>query len=161
MTENENIRIRLVKKLTEKRLHIATAESLTGGMISEMITDVPGASGVLELGVCSYSNRIKHEVLNVPQDILDRFTEYSSETARAMAKGVRLAAGADIAVSTTGIAGPGGDLPGKPVGSVWIGISTAEGESAKEYHFTGSRDDVRRAAALEALSLAFQAAKKL
>lgn len=154
----ENIQTRLVKALTEKGQHIAAAESLTGGMISEMITAVPGASGVIELGICSYSNRIKNCILGVPQEILDEFTEYSSETACAMAEGVRKLSGADIAVSATGIAGPGGALPGKPVGSVWIGVSTQEGTRAKEYHFEGSRDEVRRQAAEAALVLALSAA---
>ncbi len=154
--EEKNVQTRLVECLLQKGMHIATAESLTGGMISEMITQVPGASGVIELGICSYSNRIKHLLLGVSEDTLETYTEYSLQTASEMAQGVRIAAGADIGISTTGIAGPGGAMPGKPVGSVWIGISTLDKTKSEEYHFSGSRDEVRAQAAQAALMLALE-----
>ncbi len=97
---------KLVDLLKEKGLKVATAESLTGGLVSERITSVAGVSEVFECGVCSYSNRIKHEVLGVPSEVLEKYTEYSAETAVEMAKGIRCISGADIGISTTGMAGP-------------------------------------------------------
>ena len=155
MSEQESIQKRLVELLRSRGLHIAAAESITAGMISSLIAEVPGASEVLELGICSYSNRIKHEVLGVSQDTLDKYTEYSIETAMEMADCVRRRAGADIAVSTTGIAGPGGGDAARPVGTVFIGISTGEMTRAYEYHFSGSRNEIRRSAAGKALEVAF------
>ncbi len=148
----------LVSILKSEKKKIATAESLTGGMVSEMLTAVPGASEVLECGVCSYSNRIKHEILGVSPKTLEMYTEYSIQTACEMAEGVRRLSGADIGVSTTGIAGPSGALEGKPVGFTCIGISTSEKTYAKEFIFgSGSgceRELVRQLAVLNALSLA-------
>lgn len=110
---------RVVELLSLSNKSIATAESCTGGLLSEMITSVPGASKVFEFGVCSYSNRIKHSILGVDQNILDKYTEVSEQTAAAMAEGMKRLSGADIAVSVTGIAGPGGGTPEKPVGIVY------------------------------------------
>ena len=89
-----------VEVLKKKGLKSATAESLTGGLVSKRITEVSGASQVFECGVCSYSNRIKHELLGVPSDVLETYTEYSSQTAEAMANGIRRLSGADIGIST-------------------------------------------------------------
>ena len=104
--ENEklnDIEKKLVKLLKEKGMKASSAESLTGGLVSKLITDVSGASEVFECGVCSYSNRIKHEVLGVSSETLKSFTEYSEECAKEMASGVRRLAGADIGISTTGL----------------------------------------------------------
>ena len=110
----------LVKELKNRGLKIASAESLTGGMVSEYITKVSGASEVFECGICSYSNRIKHEILGVSEETLENYTEYSYQTACEMAQGVRRLSGADIGISTTGIAGPSGGTEEKPVGTVYI-----------------------------------------
>ncbi len=157
---DENIRglnKAVVRLLRENNLKLATAESLTGGLVSDMITEVPGASEVFECGVCSYSNRIKSSVLGVPEEELEKFSEYSEETACRMAEGVRKLSGADIGVSTTGIAGPGGGTAEKPVGLVFIGISSSEGTKAVRYEFgRGSQNErvrIRKLAALNALEL--------
>lgn len=135
---------RFVELLKEKGLKAATAESLTGGLVSERITEVSGASQVFECGVCSYSNRIKHEILGVPGEVLEKYTEYSEETAAEMAKGIRRLSGADIGISTTGIAGPAGGTPEKPVGLVYIGISTEKNTFAKEFNFSSQAEPVTR-----------------
>ena len=96
----------IVRECTARSVKISTAESCTGGMISGAVTSVSGSSAVIELGVCSYSNRIKHEILHVPAEVLEQFTEYSVECAAEMAKGVMELSGADYGVSTTGVAGP-------------------------------------------------------
>ena len=133
----------LVARLKEKGMKIATAESLTGGMVSESITRVPGASGVLECGVCSYSNRIKHEILGVSEETLEKYTEYSAQTPCEMAQGVRSLSGADIGVATTGIAGPGGGSKERPVGLVYVGISTKDRTFAKKLLLSRGQPDER------------------
>ena len=114
----------VVEKLKEKKLKVATAESCTGGLISERITRVSGSSAVLVGGVCSYANEIKEKVLGVRHDTLSILGAVSAETAIQMAEGVKKLSGADIAVSTTGIAGPTGGTVQKPVGLVFMGVCT-------------------------------------
>jgi nicotinamide-nucleotide amidase len=142
---------RVVKLLSLSNKSVATAESCTGGLLSELITSVPGASGVFECGVCSYSNRIKHSILGVDNSILDEFTEVSSQTAVAMARGMKNLSGADIAVSVTGIAGPGGGTPEKPVGTVFVGFASEQGCYARHLDLSGrglSREQIRKHTAL-------------
>ena len=143
-----NIQNRLVKILNERGLKIATAESCTGGLLSEMITDVPGASSVFECGVCSYSNRIKHAVLGVSQETLDIYTEVSTQTAEEMALGVQRISGADIAVSTTGVAGPTGGTEENPVGTVCMCFVTPKGVVSEKKSFnldnSNNRDVIRQ-----------------
>lgn len=117
----------LVEALTAKKMRIATAESCTGGMISAAITSVSGASAVFDCGVCSYANFIKNKVVGVREETLATYGAVSDRTAAEMARGVRLLAGADIGVSTTGIAGPLGGTLYKPVGLVYVGVSTELG----------------------------------
>ncbi len=124
----------LVHLLMEMQMKAATAESLTGGMVSARITGVPGASGVFECGICSYSNRIKEEILGVSPQTLEVYTEYSAACAKEMAQGVRELSGADLGIATTGIAGPGGGTEEKPVGTVYVGISTKNDTKAYELH---------------------------
>ena len=145
----------LVHELTEKKLKIASAESLTGGMVSEQITAVAGASRVFECGICSYSNRIKHELLGVPTEVLEQFTEYSKETAMAMAEGVRKLSGADIGIATTGVAGPDGGTKDKPVGLVFVGCTLKGHTVVKRCFFGGDRQTIRYRAVREALSLLY------
>lgn len=114
----------VVKVLAKNKLKVATAESCTGGLISERITRVSGSSGVFDCGVCAYANEIKVKVLGVNQETLDVLGAVSAETAIQMAEGVKKLSGADIAVSTTGIAGPTGGTPEKPVGTVFVGVCT-------------------------------------
>lgn len=120
----DTLQEKVVEKLRAKGIKLATAESCTGGLISERITAVSGASEVFDCGVCSYSNEIKHKVLGVSEETLSVLGAVSSETAMQMAEGVRKLADADLAVSTTGIAGPTGGTPEKPVGLVFCGICT-------------------------------------
>ena len=142
----------LVAECSVRGVKISTAESCTGGMISGAVTAVSGSSAVIELGVCSYSNRIKHEVLGVNADTLEEFSEYSVQCAAEMAEGVRKLAGADYGVSTTGVAGPTGGCEEHPVGEVCIAVSGAETKSER-FLFGGDREQVRAAAAAKALEL--------
>lgn len=164
MQENISIQQQLVELLKNKKLKIATAESLTGGMISEFITQVSGASEVIECGVCSYSNRIKHELLGVSRETLDQYTEYSEQTAIEMAKGIKMLSGADIGVSTTGIAGPGGGSEDKPVGLVYIGVSAKESRAYK-FNFSengkNDRNKIRELSSIYALKIAKEMAELL
>jgi len=112
----------VVKLLERKGWTISTAESCTGGLLSQLITSVPGASDVFELGVCAYSERIKNEILGVPLEDIARYGVVSEEVALGMVGGLSRISGADICVSVTGIAGPSGGTPEKPVGTVWIGF---------------------------------------
>ena len=134
-------------------LTVATAESLTAGMVAAVLADTPGASGMLQGGVVSYQNSVKARVLGVPQDLLDAVGAVDGKVAEAMAEGARRLCGADIGVSTTGVAGPQ-PHGGKAIGAVFIGIATAEGSTSYEYGFEGTRAEIRAlacGAALECL----------
>lgn len=157
----ENLPEMLVKTLSEKGLKIATAESCTGGLISKMITDVSGASAVFDCGVCSYANEIKAKILGVSEDDLKEFGAVSKEVAMQMAQGVRELSGADIGISTTGIAGPTGGSDLKPVGTVFIGVSTvAKNYYLRSNHMTknAKRDNIRQSAAFLAIYCGFKEA---
>lgn len=119
--------------LRARGLKLATAESCTGGLIADRLTDVPGSSDYFLGGVVAYAYEAKVAVLNVSWDTLHAHGAVSRETVLEMARGARLALGADIAVSVSGIAGPGGGLPDKPVGTTWLGLSTADGEWARKF----------------------------
>lgn len=123
---------------------LVTAESLTGGMIGAVLTAVPGASAVYKGGVVSYTNEVKQAVLGVPGEILDRCGAVSVWTAGHMASGVRKLLNADVAVSVTGLAGPGGDEFGHEVGTVFIGFESQSKAISKQFHFEGDREAVRR-----------------
>jgi len=125
--------------LTKKGLSIATAESCTGGLISDRITNIPGSSKYFCGGVVAYSYDAKVNLLKVSWDTLRQFGAVSEETVIEMARGGRMALGADIAVSVSGIAGPGGGLTEKPVGTTWIGLSTTEGDWARHFVWDGDR----------------------
>ena len=122
---------------------VGTAESLTGGLIAAALTAVPGSSDTVRGGVVSYVDDVKREVLGVPRETLERHGAVSAETARAMAEGARRDLGVDVAVSVTGIAGPGGAEPGKPVGTVWIGLASEGFADARLHEFPGDRTQVR------------------
>ncbi len=112
----------VVKYCCSKDYSISTAESLTGGMISKFITSVPGASKIFEMGVCSYSDRIKNKVLGVKKETLSRYTAVSRQTAEEMSQGIQKLSGSDIAVAATGIAGPDGGTDECPVGTVYVSV---------------------------------------
>lgn len=144
----------LVHEAARRRITLATAESCTGGMVASAITDVPGASEVFTGGVVAYANTAKTGLLGVSPSILERFGAVSEETARAMAEGARERLGADIAVSTTGIAGPAGGTADKPVGLVWFALATASDTHAEKRVMTGaSRDAIRARSTSTALEL--------
>ena len=145
----------LVRCATEGGVTVGCAESCTGGLVSAAITAVPGSSVPMRGGVVSYAIPVKHEVLGVDDAILDEpsLGAVSAECASQMAIGARGVLGCDVAVSVTGIAGPGGAEPGKPVGTVWFGLSTPLGTRAKLCLFEGDRNEVRRQAVMEALGL--------
>ena len=144
----------IVKKCSEQGLKVTTAESCTGGMISAAITSVSGSSSVIELGICSYSNRIKREVLGVSELTLDKFSEYSKECAGEMAKGALKLSGADFAVSTSGVAGPSGGTDANPVGTVYISVCGKERTVTEKHVFEDrGRDYIRAAATEKALSM--------
>ena len=146
---------KLVDALRARGLTLALAESCTGGGVAMRVTSVPGASDVFLGGVVCYANAVKRDMLGVPQEILDRDGAVSAPCAVAMAEGVRKKLGADIAVSVTGIAGPGGGTPQKPVGLVFIGISTPSHTHADRHVFSGDRHAIRQQAADAALATAF------
>ena len=132
---------------------LVTAESLTGGGIGAALTAVSGSSAVYKGGVISYTNEVKHRILGVKTETLDQFGAVSAQTAAEMAAGVREVLHADVAVSVTGLAGPGGDEYGNPVGTVCIGYCDANESFAVKYHFDGGREAVRSQTIKAALEL--------
>ena len=144
---------KVVDAAASSGLTIATAESCTGGMVGATLTAVPGSSACVMGGVISYDNTVKIAQLDVDADTLEAQGAVSQDVALQMAAGARRALKTDIAVSTTGIAGPGGAVEGKPVGTVWIGVATSEGSVAFENHFDGDRGQVRRQATKRCLEL--------
>jgi len=155
----------LVKELSmilrAENMKIVTAESCTGGMISAAITALPGSSYIFDRGFVTYSDAAKIEALGVSHDILREHGAVSDEVARSMAAGALEYSEADIALSVTGIAGPGGGSDEKPVGLVYIGYSVHNGKTdAKECHFEGDRGSVRRQSCEEALKLAVNILKE-
>jgi nicotinamide-nucleotide amidase len=132
---------------------LATAESCTGGLIGDKITNVPGSSDYYLGGVIAYSNQVKMEQLGVQSDILEQYGAVSRETVIEMARGVRLRFRSDVSLSVSGIAGPGGGSPEKPVGLTWIGLSTPDFEKAWQYLWQGDRLQVKEQTARQALRL--------
>ncbi len=141
----------VLKRLEGKTL--ASAESCTGGGIGAALTAIPGSSAVYKGGIISYTNEVKHNLLGVDYNLLDTCGAVSAPVAEAMSAGARKALNADIAVSVTGLAGPGGDDYGNPVGRVYIGYADETRILHREFTFSGNREEVRRQAAMEALKL--------
>lgn len=140
---------------------LATAESCTGGLIAKRITDVPGSSEVFGYGAVTYANEAKIKLLGVKKQTLDRFGAVSDETAREMAQGVRSLSGSDVGISVTGIAGPGGGSAEKPVGLVYLGVSSGKQTRAVRLLLSGDRDRVRILASGNALSEALKELKAI
>jgi len=139
--------------LLERKFHLATAESCTGGLLAKRITDVPGASRYFERGFVTYSNDAKVQQLGVSAADLEAHGAVSAPIAEQLARGGRKAAGADVGVGITGIAGPEGGTPSKPVGTVFIALSSAAGEAVRSYRFMGGRAAVRERSVQTALDL--------
>ena len=133
----------IVTALIEHKITIATAESCSGGKIAAAITDVSGASEIFGYGMVTYSNDAKIKILGVKEETLAAHGAVSPETAYEMAVGLKRVSGADVAVSVTGIAGPGGGSPEKPVGLVYMGIAYGDDVFVKKNLFQGERDEVR------------------
>ena len=134
---------RVIEKLRERGLLLATAESCTGGLCAKRLTDVAGASQVFCGGVVSYTNDVKMLLLGVKEETLAQFGAVSGETAREMAAGARQATGADVAVSVTGVAGPSSDEMGNVVGTVFIAFSSEQESVSEKLQLSGDREKIR------------------
>ncbi len=148
-----NLEEQVVKELLKKQYTITTAESCTGGLLAGRILNVSGASAVYNEGHITYSNEAKERILGVAHETLAQFGAVSVQTAGEMAKGAAKCANADVALSTTGIAGPGGGTPDKPVGLVYVGCNIKGEVSVEECRFQGDREENRNAAVEAALQL--------
>lgn len=150
----------LVKKLTNNGYKISTAESCTGGLLSGAIVNVSGSSEVFDCGYVTYANEAKERMVHVGHETLEKYGAVSEQTAAEMALGCAKEANADIGLSTTGIAGPGGGTDEKPVGLVYIGCSLHGVTKISRFVFHGSRSEVRSQAVEAALDLAIQCLDK-
>jgi nicotinamide-nucleotide amidase len=144
-----------------RRLHIATAESCTGGLVGERLTEIPGSSEVYIGGVVCYDNALKISLLGVPPALIEAEGAVSEAVARAMAEGARDRFGVDLAVAVTGIAGPGGGTPAKPVGTVWLALAHHGETIARRSMFLGNRHDIRQRAAQGALMLLYRVLQEI
>lgn len=150
------------RELAAKKAFLALAESCTGGLVAKRITDIAGSSGWFERGLVTYSNRAKQDLLGVSEEVLQSFGAVSRETAEAMARGLMVMTPAGWGVAITGIAGPGGGSPEKPVGLVWIAwIRRGQAPETQAFQFGGSREEIRAAAAEAALSGLLEKLQKL
>lgn len=142
--------------LAQRNLALAVAESCTGGLVGNLITNIPGSSAYFLGGVLAYANQTKTNLLGVNIETIEKFGAVSQETVLEMADGVRKLVKSDIGLSVSGIAGPGGGTPDKPVGLVWIGLSTLELTKAQSYNFLGNRLEVKQQSAEQALQILYQ-----
>jgi PncC family amidohydrolase len=153
------IEVQLGEALLQRSWSIAFAESCTGGLIGHRMTNVPGSSEYYLGSVTAYANNAKAALLNVSPKTIEEFGAVSEETVLEMAAGIRSALAADIGISVSGIAGPGGGSAEKPVGLVWIGMATSEVSSAQKIIFSGDRSAIKEQAANEAMQMALIAAQ--
>ena len=147
------LKIEVTGLLKEQNLTLSLAESCTGGLIAQKITDMPGSSDYFMYGVVSYSNDAKNRILGVNHNTLEKYGAVSRETALEMAEGVRRIGDTDLAVAVTGIAGPGGGSDDKPVGLVYISLATRDGVECQKFIFEGDREGIREATARAALEM--------
>jgi len=143
----------LVEILKQKKLMISTAESCTGGLIAKLITDIPGSSELFIGGVISYSNEMKMKWLGVKLVTLEKYGAVSEQTVSEMLSGIIQQTGTDMAVAVSGIAGPTGGTPEKPVGTVFIGVAIKDQKLVNKFLFKGSREEVRIQSAMRALEM--------
>jgi competence/damage-inducible protein CinA-like protein len=151
---DEDVPHALLKLLEEKRKTLSTAESVTGGTVGQLLTAIPGASAWYRGGIIAYENRVKMELLGVPQELIDEKGVVSAEVAEAMAVGCRARLGTDLAVSTTGVAGPHDEGPDRPAGFVCVGLAWEGGSSSASFSWLGTRREVQRRTARLALNRA-------
>ena len=153
-TADETLEEVVVRLLTKRNQTLATAESCTGGLIAHRVTNVPGASQIFVAGYVCYANRAKIGMLNVDRNLIEKHGAVSEPVARSLAEHVRVCAGSDYALATTGIAGPTGGSAEKPVGTVYVGLASAESETiAKKFFFSTDRETFKQLAAQSALDL--------
>jgi nicotinamide-nucleotide amidase len=146
--------LRLLALCRKRGVMVATAESCTGGLIAALLTEIPGSSDVFERGFVTYSNDAKHEQLGIKPSLLAKHGAVSAEVAGAMAEGALKHSKAKFSMAVTGVAGPGGGTPKKPVGLVYIAVSGGKGKTAvEEYRFKGSRSQIRMKTVAESLKL--------
>ncbi|MEM7624696.1 MAG: competence/damage-inducible protein A [Planctomycetota bacterium] len=151
--DDDTLQSTLIAMLTERGKTVATAESCTGGMIGAMLTDVPGSSAAYLGGWVTYTNELKSSQVGVPPELIERHGAVSESVVIAMAQGARERSGADYAVSVSGVAGPGGGTPEKPVGTVWLALSTPDAAVARCARLVGNRASIRDRAAKCALQM--------
>lgn len=161
MENLDELASRVIEIFREKGLSLALAESCTGGMIAETITNVAGASDIFYGSAVTYVNSAKEHILGVARETLEKHGAVSSECAEEMACGARRVYGADVAMSVTGIAGPGGGSEAKPVGTVWFGLVTKDGAETFRRRFDGDRAAVRRQTVEEVLRRLAEAGARL
>jgi nicotinamide-nucleotide amidase len=150
---NEEILKKVTIILKVKNIKIATAESCTGGLISHTLTNISGSSEYFDRGIVSYSNKAKTKLLEVSEELLEKFGAVSEQVAKAMAEGVRKRSNVDIGIATTGIAGPTGGTKEKPVGLVYISISSTNNTIVKKFKFAGNRLENKESTCNAALNL--------
>jgi PncC family amidohydrolase len=148
---NDPLEVEVGKLLRQRGLRLAAAESCTGGLIGHLITNVPGSSTYYMGSITAYSYELKVRLLKVSWETLEKYGAVSEQTALEMALGVRRAMAADIGIAVTGIAGPGGSTPDKPVGTTWIGLSVGDFQQAKHYLWQGDRKAIKEKSANAAL----------
>ena len=141
----------IIDIMREKKLTLGTVESATGGLISHLITNIPGSSDVFQGSIISYSNEIKMKILGVKAETLKKYGAVSARAAEDMADGGRKVLGVDICVADTGIAGPDGAVPGKPVGLFYLGLANKDGTFSRKHLFKGTRAENKQQAAQTAL----------
>jgi nicotinamide-nucleotide amidase len=159
MTGIDRLARDLLARLRQRRLRVATAESCTGGLIAASLTEIAGSSDVVDRGFVVYSNEAKSELLNVPAPLIAAHGAVSEAVARAMAEGAIARSRAELAIAVTGIAGPGGATPNKPVGLVHLALARRNGGTRHERHvFAGDRREIRLATVERAFAMLGQAA---
>ncbi len=150
---------KLLNSLQAKKLTLSLAESCTGGLLANRVTNIPGSSKTFLLGIIAYSNSAKCRLLKIPEKIIQSYGAVSRPTARLMAEGARRLGGSDLGLGLTGIAGPGGGSKSKPVGTVFIAVSSSRKTLAKKFIFSGSRLRIKKQAADKAIQMLLEAIK--
>lgn len=150
---NKEILNKISLILKKQQLKIVTAESCTGGLISHTLTNISGSSDYFDRGIVSYSNTAKTELLGVSEGLLEKYGAVSKQVAKAMAEGVRIRSSVDIGIATTGIAGPTGGTKEKPVGLVYIAVSTSDDTIVKKFQFSGKRIENKKSTCNAALEM--------
>ena len=151
----------IINIMREKKLTLGTVESATGGLIAHLITGVPGSSDVFRGSIVSYSNEVKRKIVGVRDLTLQEYGAVSPQVAMVMAKGGRKVLGVDICIADTGIAGPGGATPGKPIGLFYLGLAHQDGTLTRQFLFKGTREENKQQAAQAALMWVMEYLKSL